>query len=429
MSVGSLAAQTLEPAVWPQPRPLNEDRLAELGLRVVRGEHVTLVTDLAPSAEIDRLPSIASLALPELIDYFPAERDAVSDWHVQAYLIGEREKFAAAGLLPPTGHGEFLHGLSMGYELWLNEQPTDYYRRALFLHELAHSFMATLLGSCGPSWYMEAVAELQGAHEYDARANKLRLGVMPASRDVAPSWGRVPLVRAATDANGNPAPLAINAIMQIDNRRVLGVESYAWVWALAKFLDTHPRYQDRFRKLPEIVLRQDFNQRFRDAYREDWRELSVEFRLFAATLEYGHDLAREAIDFSDGDPLDAGTVRQATVQANRGWQAAGVAVRQGVAYRYKCDGEFVIAREPDDTPWPCQAGGVTIEYHGGRPLGQLLAAVDAEDGFLRPLALGVRGEFTAPATGTLYLRVNDSPAQLADNEGTLRFAVRRVASD
>ena len=37
--------------------------------------------------------------------------------------------------------------------------------------------------------------------------------------------------------------------MQLDNRKQMGNEAYAWCWAAAKFLDSHPRYRDRFRGL------------------------------------------------------------------------------------------------------------------------------------------------------------------------------------
>ncbi|MEN1679356.1 MAG: hypothetical protein AAGJ46_07155 [Planctomycetota bacterium] len=409
--------ESLERAIWPKPRPLVEEKLEALGIRVVRGDVLTLVTDLPPSPAVDELPRVATTAVEAFAEYF--ELTPPAGWRVQAFVMGDRERFAAAGLLPPAEHADFANGLSMGYELWVKDQPSDYYRRALLVHELTHSFMSTLLGGCGPGWYMEATAELMGAHAWDAESGELRVGIVPASKTDCPQWGRVPLVRKAGES------LTAAAVMRVDNRQKLEVDAYAHVWALAKLLDTHPRYQARWRALPRVLLERDFNDRFRQTFAEDWRRLNQELRLLATTCEYGHDIAREAIDFqATGKPLGEATHRT-PVRADRGWQPAGVFVEQGVTYRYKAAGEFVIAREPDGAPWPCQADGVTLRYHGGRPLGRLLAMVDGEPGFSPPIELGADGQFVAPAAGTLYLRVNDSPAELAENEGGLWVYFKR----
>lgn len=410
-------AQKLEPAVWPQPRPIDASRLAEFGIRVVEGEFVTLVTDSPASAEVDRLPREAAMVLPRLARYFGIDEAQLDGWRVQACLVQDREKFAAAGLLPLEPHDQFRDGLSLGYEFWVVEQDSVYYRRALFFHELTHSLMATTLGGCGPGWYMEGVAEQMGAHERDVRTGELTPNVIPLSRESAPMWGRVPLVRES------PTPLAIDAVMKIDNRQPLPVKSYAWVWALAAFMEHHPRYQERWRDLPRIVLERDFNDRFRKAYAKDWDRLNQEFRLFASTLVYGHDVAREAIEFSEGAKLAPRDFIQTSIKIDRGWQSSGVLVEKNKEYAYQADGRFVIAREPDGAPWPCEAGGITISYHAGQPLGRLLAAVDTPDGLQKPIPLGTAGAFTAPATGTLYLRVNDSPAELSDNEGELKVTI------
>ncbi|MEM6328852.1 MAG: hypothetical protein AAF790_01250 [Planctomycetota bacterium] len=421
------APPLLEPAVWPRPRPLDAAALARFGIRLVEGTHLTLATDVPPSAEVDELPAVIDAAVPLLAAYFAGDgktaaakkagAEELNGWRVHACLIGDREKFTAAGLMPPPPHAEFPHALSMGYEVWLNRQPSAYYNRALLIHEVTHSFMSTRLGGCGPGWYMEAVAELMAGHRWSAeRPGGLALRRLPATRDAAPYWGRVPLVRAA------PGTLSVDAVMKLDNNRAMPVESYAAAWSLAKFLDAHPRYRDRWRKLPRIVLRRDFDARFRRAFARDRRGLDAEYQLFARTLEYGHDIEREAIPFRRGKPLEGKPVR-VVVSGGRGWQPAGVQVEQGRVYRYRADGRYVVGAEPDGTPWPCEAGGITLAYHGGRPLGQLLAAVVQWDapalggGLLRPLPLGPAGEFTAPATGTLYVRVNDSPAKLAANRG------------
>ncbi|WP_146445367.1 hypothetical protein [Botrimarina colliarenosi] len=407
-------------AEWPTPRPLDEGRLAVAGLRVVESRHATLVTDAASSAEIDNLPRLIDLAAPQWGERFGVEEDRLNTWRLRVYLIDEEAKFRALGLWPDKS-GDFQHGLSLGYEVWVRQQATDYYRRHLLLHEATHSFMATLLGSCGPGWYMEGMAELCGTHAWDPATRKLRLAVIPASRDAAPDWGRIGLVRQDADAG---KALSIEAVMRIDNRMVLSTESYAWVWALDGFLDHHPAYQERFRKAPGWVTSDEFDQSFRSVFAKDRRRLDQEWRLFTKTLDYGHDLKREAIDFRGGAPLAAGGSRRVKIAADRGWQSAGVAVKAGEPIHISATGRYVIGHEPDGAPWPCEPNGITLDYHAGRPLGELLATVDAGPGaFIEPTPIGLAADYTPPAAGTLYLRVNDAPDALAENEGEVTAVV------
>ena len=416
-----LAVASLAEAAWPPPRPIDEARLSAAGLRVARSEHATLVTDVASSPEIDGLAELIDLAVPQWGERFGVRGRRLAAWRLRVYLVDDEARFRSFGLWPDQS-SDFPYGLSLGYEVWLRDQATDYYRRHLLLHEATHSFMSTLLGGCGPGWFMEGMAELCGTHSWDPGRRELRLAVIPPSRDAAPDWGRVRLVRDAV-AEGRLLP--IDAVLKTDNRRVLPAESYAWVWALTTLLDRHPAYRDRFAKLPKLVTRDDFNRRFARAYAGDRRRLDAEWRSFAATLAYGHDVEREAIEFQEGVPLAVGGSRRITVQAARGWQSTGVAVEAGRPYRVEATGRFVINRDPDGTPWPCEANGVTLAYHAGRPVGQLLATVDRGPGaFVESTAVGLAADYAPSTSGTLYLRVNDAPNSLADNEGELSVTIR-----
>ena len=412
-------------AQWPAPRALDAARLQRAGLRILEGKHLRLVTDLPSSPAVDELPQMVDAAVEQWSDYFRVPHDKLNDWRVQAYLIGKREPFDALGLMP-DGHDQFPHGLSMGYEVWFHEQPSDYYRRHLLLHEVTHGFMSTLLGGCGPGWYMEGVAEMLGTHDWKAESGVLKLGVMPASREAMPMWGRIKAVRGAVV---DKRALSVPSIMQIDNRQILGDESYAWVWALSKWLDTHPRYRERFRALPSHVLRDDFNDLLREAYRDDWDKLQLEWRYFISTLDYGYDIEREALSFGATRALPASGA-EVSVAADRGWQSTGYPVEAGRTYDLTADGRFVIGREPNGTPWPCEANGVTLEYHAGQPLGMLLAAIDPGGdsserlaAFIAPIPVGSRMRLVAPQSGVLWLRLNDSPSRLRENEGEVRVTI------
>lgn len=426
------AADRLQPYEWPAARQVERSSLSRAGLRRLEGQHVTIVTDLPSSPAVDELPDVIDQAVPQLARYFGVEPAKVEQWRVLAMVMREPARFASAGLMP-EGEPEFPDGLSRGYELWIHEQSSDFYRRHLLIHEVTHSFMATHLGGCGPGWYMEATAELLGTHTWDPQRRNLELGVMPPSRQAAPMWGRITLVRNAV---ANRQALPISSVMQIDNGRALPTTSYAWCWALAKFLDTHPRYQQRFRSLPQRVLDRRFDDSLRQLYREDWSDLDTEWRVFVSSLEYGHDIPREAIDFRPAKPGSRNG--RVSIEADRGWQSSGWYVEEGKSYEIRAGGRFVVGAEADGTPWTAEPGGITLEYFAGRPLGQLLAAVDdrsdeggdpgraGTSGLLRSVAIGARGRLTPSRSGTVYLRVNDSPASLDNNRGSLTAAIRQV---
>lgn len=401
------------------PRPVDEARARAAGIRKLTGRHLVLYTDVPSSPEVDQLPAVFDLAVPQWAEYFGIDPARVRNFQAQGFLISDREKFDALGLMP-AGNEEFEHGISRGREFWFVEQPTAYYRRHLMLHEGTHVFMVALLGSCGPPWYMEGMAELLATHRYDERYRRLTLRTMPASRGEVPMLGRIKLI---DDALAADRVLDLPAIMKFTGRGQLGNEAYAWCWAAAKLLDTHPRYRDRFRKLRDHVRDEDFNEIFRREFADDLSDMSAEWQAFLPTLEHGYDFERMAIEFEPGRPLGA-TPRTVTIAADLGWQSSGVKLAAGKTYRVTAEGRYEIAN--DGGPWPCEPGGVTIEYHDGRPLGMLIGAIDGRAGdatFANPIDIGLGATITPKTSGTLYLRVNDSAGKLADNRGTLSVTI------
>ena len=174
-------------------------------------------------------------------------------------------------------------------------------------------------------------------------------------------------------------------------------------------------------RLPPQVGAKDFNQIFRKQFADDWEPLNEEWQLFVDQLVYGYDLPREAVDFRPGEPLpaDGTTVK---VRADRGWQSTGIELEAGKRYQLAAQGRYQVATEPK--PWLSTPAGITIRYWKGKPLGALLAAVRPADGgetenaFLTPLVIGMAKEIAPISTGTLYLRINDSPAERSDNSGS-----------
>ena len=132
-------------------------------IRRLESKHLTLITDLPPSEQVDALPALFDQAFPQWCAYFGVDAGQLDAWHVQGHLMKSRPRFEAAGLIPPGMH-EFRSGYAEGSKLWCYDQTSEYYRRHLLLHEGTHAFMHTILNGVGPSWYAEGIAELLATH-------------------------------------------------------------------------------------------------------------------------------------------------------------------------------------------------------------------------------------------------------------------------
>lgn len=400
------------------PRTWSAEELRTFGLRRLQGRHLTLLTDLPADEAIDRLPALFDAAVAAWCAYFQLEPQSFADWHVSGCLMRRREVFTRAGLLPPE-LPPFLHGYATADRLWLDEQPGEYYRRHLLLHEGVHAFMSSAFGVHAPPWYAEGMAELLATH-HTGDDGALVLPFFPRQPDDVPLLGRIKLVQDAVAAG---QPLSLVEVFRFGPRAHLRNEPYAWSWAAAAFLDGHPRYRARFRRLAgrlrSVQSADEFQRAVAEAFAADWNQLQLEWDLFARQLEHGHDLPRTALDFTPGEPITRDEVR-VQVAADRGWQNTGLWLEPGRTYRLRATGRYKIAHT--DRPWPCEPGGVTLRYYRGHPLGMVLAAVYAgadqpENPFLSPIAIGLDGTLRSPTGGTLYLRVNDSAGQLHDNTG------------
>jgi len=164
-----------------------------------------------------------------------------------------------------------------------------------------------------------------------------------------------------------------------------------------------------------------FSERFVGWFRDDGQQLWREWQWFIVNIDYGYDVPREAIQHKPVAPLTANGV---TVQiaADRGWQSTGVRIESTQKTRITANGRYQLGTQPKI--WWSEPNGVTIRYHRGRPLGILLGAVvdesdpqASDNGFLSAVPIGTGMELTPPLGGTLYLRINDSPGELSDNQG------------
>jgi hypothetical protein len=432
------------------PRAVDEDRLRAAGIRRLASRHLVLYTDLPAEASIEALPEQFDQAVPQWIEYFKdaLPRDQKSDgaadtasdnaadagteappWQAVGCLIKDKARFVSAGLLTDEVP-EFLHGYSIDYEFWFNEQPSEYFRRHLMLHEGTHAFMRTRLGSTGPPWYMEGMAEYLATHRlHDGR---IELAYFPKSRGEVPYWGRIKIIQDDV-ATGKRRTLP--EVFGLAPRAYLQTTPYGWSWGAAAFLASDPRYRERFRDLAQAVNDPEFNQRLREKFADDWPQLTAQWQAFLGEIDYGYDIAAAAIDFAPGEPLGDDGVKL-TVDTTRSWQSTKLKVEAGKTYQLKASGRFEVARDEVDGQeriWWCEPGGVSIKYYRGRPLGQLVAAILPDDWtgeaakpkqpLWQPITIGLEGELKPETTGTLYLRVNEFPSELSDNRGELKVEV------
>ena len=440
--VAPLPVQFQGPDAEAKQLQVDAEKLLAHGIRTIAGKRLILHTDIPLDDELRSLPELFDKATTQFCDYFDIELQKVADWQVRACVIQDLEKFERAGLLPQV-LPKFQHGYALGDRIFLKEQPSEYYRRHLLLHEGTHSFMLRFFQGAGPPWYMEGMAELLATHHWDGA--KLTLNTFPADKNEVPFWGRVKIVKDDVAAQKGKM---IEEVMQYGSNAHLNVEAYGWSWAAAKFLDQHPQFQAIFRKHIEHAgdSSGQFSISLVETYGEEWFKVRQEWQLFVMNMEYGYDIAREAIeDVEVQQYADLPSEQTFQVHADRGWQSTGLYVTQGMKIQVTATGRFVIYREQADDPegtegqaqstvWESEAGGVSIRYHGGYPLGTLLVAIDnlqqtGLTGLLSTGAIGTGGDIEIPQDGVLYFRVNDSPAELAENQGNVEVKLSLLGQD
>jgi len=406
--------------------PIDDPRLLQAGLHKISSARLTLYTDLPITPEIDELGRVFDAAYPQWCAFFGITPDS-RPWKMTGFLMKDPRPFRELGVLP-SWLPPFANGFSVGNVLWIYEQPSAYYRRHLLIHEGTHGFLRAHFGDWIPPWYNEGIAELLGTHFWDGQT--LRLGVVPKSREEVPMWGRIKIVR---DAVAQQRPLSLTDILNFGPTAHRDLEPYGWCWAATALFAHDPRCQSAFKKLPQFIQQgnlQTFNENFLKLLGPAWKSAEYQWLIVLADLDYGYDFVRTAADFTPGSPVLTGgsTVR---IEAGKGWQNSGLRLEVGQRYQLTASGRFVVAQ--DGGPWECEPQGVTIRYVCGYPLGTLLAAiVPVEDSppppgtelntrgsFLQPIAVGRGSVLTAERTGTLFLRINDSAAELSDNFGDI----------
>ena len=403
---------------------VDKAKVKAAGIRRIEGRYLTLYTDFPPDRSTNALPAVFDQAVEQWQRYFGVAPSKVAKWHWTGFLIHDRELFRRVGLLPGN-LPPFQHAFCLNTDFWVYEKPSEYFNRHQVLHEGTHCFMNAMFGACGPPWFMEGTAELLATHRVSDDRAKVKLNQVPRDRDQTPLWGRIKLVKDAVAAGRGRS---LKRVLNYRFDAYLETEPYAWSWAAALFLDRHPKYGPTFRQLHRYVLTGDLTRRFMEKVGDDWPALERQWNVFLDDLDYGCDVKAMLIDPTPGRPLDGGRVK-VDVSARRGWQNSGLRVEQGKTYRLKAEGRYQIGDKPKI--WWCEPNGVTIRYYRGRPLGMLLAMVLPDDAPIgkvptmpEPIEVGLGTTLVPKKTGTLYFRINESPADWNDNAGELSVEIQ-----
>lgn len=404
---------------------IDEERVKSLGVLSVKGQHLHLYSDLRNQALLAELVAVFDAAVPLWCELLGVDSDKTRDWYITGFLVQDADRMRQAGLFP-VDLPPFPNGYSRGFEFWIYEQPSAFYRRYLMLHEGTHAFMQQMLGGRGAPWYSEGMAEYLSVHTWDGKNLALKQTI--DHREDAPLWGRVKLVKDAFAAGQGLMP---EDILLMDDEEFLRNESYGWAWALCHFLDRHPKYHEAFELLAGNIKDRSpaFAKPLLEALKTRWPEVREDWQVFLSEIDYGYDLERMAVMYQP--VVDLGEAAQnVELLADRGWQSTGLRIEPGDRIEVSAKGRFLV--RSGDEEWPAEPGGITIDYYSGRPLGQLLAAVCPEEqppeiltALLVPVPVGERQVLQSEQGGVLFLRLNDAPNRLSDNRGEVQVTVQK----
>jgi hypothetical protein len=390
------------------------------------GRHIELVTDLESAVEAENLVASFDAAVPQWAEFWQLEPDAVAGWKVAAFVIRNRSLFRQQGLIPDH-IPKFPFGYASGNSVWVLAQPSEYYTRHLLLHEGVHSLAFSQFGGAGPTWFMEGSAELLATHS--GQAASTQINQIPQNRESAPYWGRFKLMTQLRHKGDVPT---IESVMRYPPSLSGNVATYSWSWAAAMLMSVYPSYRPALLAAARNGKQTGpgFNRQFyRQISQTKWPVVAARWRIMCHDLDYGFEWSRETVAISEEDPLWDGKLLEMTVPANRGWQSAGVRFAPGTRVAVRGSGQIVLDSEPK--PWISHPAGVTIGYHRGRPLGQLLACVlpNAADGDhvlpLEVVAVGEEATLSIDQHSWLLLRVNDHVGDLGNNSGVFNVKISR----
>ncbi|HRF01274.1 MAG TPA: hypothetical protein PLI18_12200, partial [Pirellulaceae bacterium] len=365
-SLGELLRRSGEAPYLGAPMSIDPDRVAAAGVVLKQGTYLDLYSDVRDPNRVAELVRLFDAAVPQWCARFAVDPAAVEGWRVSGFLIQDADVMRRAGLLPDDLPA-FPNGFFRGFEFWFYDQPSDFYRRCLMLHEGTHAFMTHHLGGAGPPWYFEGMAERIAVHRWDGET--LELDARLKDRDEAPLWGRVRLVQDAYAEGRGYLP---ESLFGMDNQEFLKNESYGWAWALCEFCGRHPKLTDSFATLAERLTDRspDFALPMIEANRDGWNDIREDWQLFVGEIDYGYDIERASVVRRPTDTLSGS--KEVEVAADRGWQSSGLILPAG-SYEFSASGEYLM--RTGDEEWPSGPDGISIDWYRGERVGRMMLAI------------------------------------------------------
>ncbi|MEM7785793.1 MAG: hypothetical protein AAF623_20770 [Planctomycetota bacterium] len=421
----------------PAPFPIDIDKVEQAGLRIIESKHLTLYTDILPNGKIDALPELFDRCVPQWCQHFDVDPDQARLWKMRGFLISDRSafgKFRQAGLVP-ADLPDFLAGYQTGHDFWWFLQPGQYYTRHLMIHEGTHAFMQWFLGGYGAPWFSEGLAELFGSNRLSDGNLTIRYRIQ--DRSEAEYWGRVKRIR---DERGTANEMSLEDVLDIQANAFRQVRNYGWSWAACDFFSQHELTRKAFRELKNRVGKVSntaFNQSFKSAVARHWQALERDWQIFLSEIDYGYEIERGRL--IDAEVIQSDPIHQKVkIRTDQSWQMTGLKVRAGERFSVNAKGQFQVGStqtEQGQVPWISEANGVTIEYYQGAPLGILKLGIldDTQPsakqkiaGLIDNQSFGKTKTWVAKQSGMLCLRINESPAHLEDNFGTLEVTLEKL---
>ena len=365
-----LAEAETRAGAWKGFEELEYAQMSRLGIRLVRGKHIELYTDLDESPEVDGIVPVLDEALPQLALYFQLDPARCSDWHIEAFLMSDREPFEIFGALKRAP--DFKNGYALESRIWIYDQKQPYYNRFLLLHELTHAFMCRTFGDLNPRWYSEGIADYLALHRWDGKT--LTLGIYPENPDEVPGFGRIDRIEKMGREKNRKT---LDAVLDFDADDFRDNDSYAWSWALVTLLARSPRYAEALDAIPYLMMRRDANALFLEMLGEKSARLNRDWYEWIAGIGYGADFSGFARDDLPAEPFRE-PVELTLSPQTAGWQSAGIRLSAGKTYSIRAEGRFKVHLGDEGRSFPCEANGISLRYNQEAPLGQVSAAVPSE---------------------------------------------------
>jgi hypothetical protein len=400
------------------------------GLYELQSPRLTLVTDIPIDDELKSWPGLVEQSLRQWQIYFDVSEERMAGLKVHATLIGDRPGLTKLGLL--DGVPGFDEGYQYAKRIYLREQPTIYFRRHLFLHELTHWIVWELYGGGGSPWFMEGMAEMQATHLMSG--GKLMLCMIPSSKEQVSGWGRLRMVHETLERGEAPS---LTQIFAYGDEREDHIIRYSWSWAACVFFTNHPKYGPVLRDLyrQKLDYSQSLSRRFKELLVSDWENVQIDWNAFVSDLDFGYDIARSTVNRSSmpaAKALRLGESIRLDLASDRGWQSTGILLDGGTSVRVRCSGSFQVMRpdQGEPTTWNVEPNGVTFQYYRGNPLGSVLASVvgsnepeQTKRWETQRIGLETTITSTSVKKGELFLKINEPSKGLSDNVGTISVEI------